>query len=421
LVRILPADAARAVVEREVKQLRRCADEEGGSTWEYYEVMSREAERLGLAAAFRAELIDAWNNGAGDLSAGIVLLRDRKDAELSRTWELVQRHPLLDVNALERAATALAARQNEPRRVIALERIARLEADEPRRVTEWGRALINQGRLQEAKATAEELIARAVFDPEAAAPAAELCAAAGDLEKASELYAAATAADPAVRTPEVHLAYARVLMKLRKLPAARAALKRTSRNRSAALVPAALEYLEATGQLEAGGGELADLGVGPAQWTELRRGCFAKLLGAGKLEGAFILAEQYPQLLGEEQARQLRTSLKDIVSLGRGAALLDQVRMQNAPHLTSETAEMFAALADAELASLQVDSALVHLVKAHELVPARWVIAERLSGLYVERGDLAKAAQTLRAFMAATRDDSDREKAKQSLSRIPSA
>jgi DNA-binding SARP family transcriptional activator len=86
---------------------------------------------------------------------------------------------------------------------------------------------------------------------------------------------------------------------------------------------------------------------------------------------------------------------------------------------TDETAAAFADLAESELASLQIESALVHLQRAHELHPALWRAAEKLAGLYLDGGDARKAAETIKAFLAGAKDDAERAQAQQLLGRIP--
>ena len=68
---------------------------------------------------------------------------------------------------------------------------------------------------------------------------------------------------------------------------------------------------------------------------------------------------------------------------------------------------------------MQVDSALSHLAKAHDLSPAHWPTVDRLVGIYLSRGEPAKAAQVLQSFLAVSKDVGEREKATQLLTRTP--
>jgi hypothetical protein len=236
--------------------------------------------------------------------------------------------------------------------------------------------------------------------------------------KARELYARAVAADPTIRAPEMHLAYVRLLLELREFSAAHSALRSCSRNTSGAIIPVTVEYLKATGHLDSAATEIADLRFSARQWLDLRRAIFSELLGSQKLAAALTLAEENPQIVGDEQSSLLRKNLKEPADFQRAATLLEQVRAQGGD-VAGALADLLAAWAEDELTSLQVDSALAHLAKAHDLSPGKWPIVERLAGLYLDRAEPAKAAQALQSFLAISNDSAERHKATQLLTRIP--
>jgi tetratricopeptide (TPR) repeat protein len=419
LIRLLPADSTRALIEREVRRLRRLADAETVGTAEYYDVMSREADRLKLGSALQSELHDAWNSSRGELAAGIALLGCGTATEVEGIWPQILQHPSLDAGSLARAVSAFEKRGEERRRVEALGHLARIDAEEPRKLGEWGRALGANGRREEALQVAEELAARAVFKPEVLPQAAELFATLNEPKTARELYRKATAADPTARAPEVHIRYTLLLIGMRDFDEAHASLRTCSRNSSAPIVPVILEYLKATDAIGTVA-SIADLTLSARQWLELRRAIFSELLLGGNTAGALKLAEDHPQVFGEEQSRLLRKNIKESRDFERAAALLEGVRAQGGDgDFASELAELLSAWAETELISLQLDKAVVHLAKAQGLAPAKWSIAERLAGLYLDRLEPAKAAQTVKAFLAVSKESGERDKANQLLSRIP--
>ena len=64
------------------------------------------------------------------------------------------------------------------------------------------------------------------------------------------------------------------------------------------------------------------------------------------------------------------------------------------------------------------DGAVAHLRADNELAPSFFAIAERLSELYVKRGEPRQAIQTLEAFLAASKDAGEKDQARLRLARI---
>src|SRR4029453_10767151 len=98
--------------------------------------MSREADRLKLGSALQSELHDAWNSSRGELAAGIALLGCGTATEVEGIWPQILQHPSLDAGSLARAMSAFEKRGEERRRVEALGHLARIDAEEPRKLGE---------------------------------------------------------------------------------------------------------------------------------------------------------------------------------------------------------------------------------------------------------------------------------------------
>ena len=287
--------------------------------------------------------------------------------------------------------------------------LARLEPNEPRHLRQWAK---------QQPMAAEEIAARVVFQADLAPLAAEVFAAIGDGKRAREYYRRALRLDPTARQPESHFAFARILLKDGEYGAARQVLRRAARNPAAECVPVIVELLISTSRLDSFEREIADFPLLAEQWVALRRAVCNAQLDADRFGVALALCEEHPEILDASLARRLREAARAVVTLARCVGVLERALSQGAP-LTDETSAAFADLAESELSSLQVETALVHLQRAHELQPALWRAAEKLAGLYLDGGDARKAAETIKAFLAGTKDDAERAQAQQLLGRIP--
>jgi hypothetical protein len=379
--------------------------------------MQTEAPRLGLAEAHRAQMVRDWNEGRGDLDAGVALLASQTGAAAAATWQQIAQHTALDAVTLGRVVAILDVR--EP--ALALEaagRLARLEANEARHLSAWARRLSAAGRKSAALTVTGELGARAVFQPDLAASAAEAFADLGETSTAREWAARAVRVDPAGRQPEAHFSYARMLLHARESSAARLVLKNVARNPAAAIIPEIVAYLAATGRMESHAAEVADFPLAAEQWTALRRAVAARLLADGNFSAALALAEEYADLLDAALAARLRAGAK--ADYARCAGLFERALAQGAP-LAEETALVFTEWAESALAALQTEEARRYLQRAHELAPALWPAAERLAGLQLDRGEAAQAAATVKAFLDVSKDEAARTQAQQLLARIPVA
>jgi tetratricopeptide (TPR) repeat protein len=415
LLRLLPADADRAVIAREVRRTQRAAEAEPGGGHQFYELMQTEALRLGLGEIHRAQMVRDWNEGRGDLEAGVALLAAQNGAEAATTWRQIAQHAALDAATLSRVV-ALLATQEPALAIEAAGRLARSEANEAKHLGDWARRLSAAGRKGEALTVAGELAARAVFQPELAAAAADAFAGLGEASTARAWAARAVRADPAARQPEVYFSYARMLLQAGEVGSARLVLKNAARNPASAVVPEIVAYLAATRRMEAHAAEVADFPLEAEQRTALRRAVAIRLAEGGNWATALALAEEHPDLLDAALAARLRAGAK--ADYARCAGLFERALAQGAP-LAEETALVFTEWGESALAVLQTEEGRAHFQRAHELAPALWPAAERLAGLQLDRGEAAQAAATLKAFLDASKDEPARTQARQLLARIP--
>jgi thioredoxin-like negative regulator of GroEL len=366
LIQMLPTNAARALVDREVKRLRQLADVEGASTAEYFDLMSKEAERLGVAPTFQKELHESWSDGRGDIAAGVTLLAGASSADLDRIWSQVLKHPALNAPTLVRVIAIFEKRGDDQRRIETLGQLVRLDAEDSRRLSDYGRALAAAGRQPEGYSHRGRARRAGGVQPELVPQAAELYAKhqgagesartlrAGDCRRSDD-----SCARDASRLCAAAPRAARIQLCTRGTPLVQSQQFGSDRAHDRG-VP------QGTGHLDSAAAEIADIQFSARQRLELWRAIFAQLLGSQKVGAALTLAEENPQIMGDEQSSLLRKSLKESADFQRATTLLENVRAQGGEgDLAGALAELLAAWARAELMSLQVDSALAHLAKAH--------------------------------------------------------
>ncbi|MEQ1861390.1 MAG: tetratricopeptide repeat protein [Chthoniobacteraceae bacterium] len=421
LVELLPVNRADAL--REMRRLRQAADGDSQAMSAYFALAQREAKRLEIEPELRDEVIHAWDAGRGDVVAGAAWLawqiRSGERAGAAQTWTQLSAHAGLDFSALQPVLDAFPPDGVPPMRLEILERTARLDAADPKRLAAWARALHSTGDRGKAAAVAGELAARAVFDAGLLGSTAELYLAIGDPTRAVELYQQISAADPAGQKVELHTAYARLLLGQKRFDAARSELRILSRNPAANPVPLIVEFLVASGQLARFESELADFHLPPTALLELRGAVFDAELARGDVAGAVRLAGDYPALLDGNGAPRLCDEARRARQFDAVATVLENALAQGATDLAADLAGLCADWAEAELAALQVESAITHLERAHELRPDHWPAAERLARLRLERQEPQLATKVLNQFIEAATDDAARDKARQLLSRVP--
>jgi Tfp pilus assembly protein PilF len=72
-IQLLPANADRAEIRREVQRLRRYAETEGIDLREFYRFMAGQSKRLATDREFQQDLVKNWASGKGDPNAGVAL------------------------------------------------------------------------------------------------------------------------------------------------------------------------------------------------------------------------------------------------------------------------------------------------------------------------------------------------------------
>jgi tetratricopeptide (TPR) repeat protein len=251
--------------------------------------------------------------------------------------------------------------------------------------------------------------------------AAQTFAELGALDRARALFAEAVSADPTGRIGALHFDYARLLLRQNDFKEARQVLRTVFRNPATADMEVLVAWLSAVGRLEEPDSELAAFALGGQRLIAARHAIFAELEQSGRTRAALSMVEEHPEMLVQNFSARVRTAATGAELFAEAAALFERVMAQsplNATETASELALLYADWAEAELRGLQIDPALEHLKRAHQLRADLWPVAERLSGIHLDRGELVLAAQTLRAFLAASASSPDREKARQLLARI---
>lgn len=425
LVELLPGGVDRAALQLDLRKLRRAAGADPAGLANYFALLQREAPRLGCEAELRDEINRAWEGGRGEVAAGAALLagqvaRGEREAALA-SWKRLLAHPMLDVGALRIVLEVFPAEVWREPRLEALERLARLDAGDAGRLIAWATALHEAGRKPEAMQVAGELAARTVFNGDLLAQAAALFATLGDEEKARQSFAQASALDPAGQKVELHLGFAQLLTRQNRFGEARHELRIVSRNPAARPASALIGYLTASSHLADFEEHLVDFTLSPAVRKEVQSGVFAALLQGGDVAGAVQIAQTYPFLLEGTGPARLRESTRNAQQFEATVVVLENALSQGAKALTPDLAGLLADWAEVELAALQVDSALMHLDRAHELQAGSWRITERLAKLRLERNEPVLATKVLNAFLSIATDPFEVDKARQLLARIPTS
>lgn len=423
LVQLLSPEMDRQVIEREVRRLRQFADSDKNNGAEYFVLMERESARLGVTSIYRDELARSWDAGRGDITAGAALIvrqlqsNDRPGAVL--TWRQLAASALLDASSARRVGEAFGQAGDHEREAEALGKASRLDALDYHSLLPVLRALEAIGHHDQARGIAAELGARSIFSRELLAPTGEAYAELKDVPTAREYYAQAVDADPTTRQPEAHIALARIFLELHEYAASREVLRRAALNPSVDVVAPMIEYLTRSGQLPAGD-EMGEFQLLPNRLLQFQHALVRARLDAGLIEPALQLAEARAGLLDDELHAQIRAAAKKSNAFATVASWLDR-RLAQKGESRSALVALLADWAEAELTSLQVDAAVDHLQRAHELQAGSWRVTERLVELRLQRGEPGLAAKTINAFLAVATDATEKEKARQLLARIPSA
>jgi predicted Zn-dependent protease len=422
-LQLLPADADRAELRREVRRLRRFAVAEQVDMREYYRFMAQQSKRLGIDREFNQDLVKKWDAGKGSSDAGVALFAWQFEnglaAEAETTWAELKRSPGVDPVAARQVTEVLAKTDNRGIETEALGFAARLDPQDYRGLLPWMRSLHALGKTNEATRVAEELAARSVFSVELIAVAAEAFETLGDTSRARALYNEAVAADPTGHRPDAYFALARLFMKLKEFAASRQILRAVARNGAADIVPPLVQYLKKSGRIGESD-ELSDFALSNLHRAELSRAIFIAHLDAGRIAAAVAFGEKNPGVLDASTHAKLRVAVKESGEYDAAISWLERRHTQQAEE-SSALALILFDRAESELASLQVEPAVARLQRAHELKPEIWMIAERLAELRLKRNEPKLATKVLNAFLSVATDSAEKDKARQMIGRIPSS
>jgi tetratricopeptide (TPR) repeat protein len=208
-------------------------------------------------------------------------------------------------------------------------------------------------------------------------------------------------------------------MKLKEFGASRQVLRAAARNGAAEIVPPLLEYLKTSGRINESD-DLSDFALTHDHRTGISRAIFNAHLDAGRVAAAVAFGEKNPDILDASTHAKLRVAQKPSGEYEAAIAWLERRHAQKGEE-SSALALMLFDRAESELASLQVESAVTRLQRAHELKPDLWMIAERLAELRLKRNEPKLAAKALNAFLSVATDPAEKDKARQMLGRIPSS
>ncbi|HEX8295267.1 MAG TPA: hypothetical protein VF593_03140, partial [Chthoniobacteraceae bacterium] len=427
LIELLPMDGQPAAAWREFRRLRALAGEATEFISGYFDLLLVQASRLKLEKECARELEVEWAGGDGLPAAGLALVEwqlsrgDAAAAEATCATLLARAdagetvmHKLVD--ALDKAKRPeLAAK--------AKERLARLTPLNHDASLDLARRLHQVGQTPRSQQVLRELAARAILNDEIAGEVAKAFLEIGLPAEARKLFAEAVAADRSARNYAVHLQYARLLREEKDLAGSRQALISAFRNPANREVGEIVAYLAAANRLEEFERELTAFELAPELRSEVRRVVFKEHETAGRAEAAFAIIGEHPELLEGDLPARMRALAVKSGAFASATALLERGLAESPLEndaITKSLASLYGEWAAVELNALQVDSAMTHLRRGHELRPDDFPVARLLSQLCSERGDRKTAAATLDAFIAATTDAVEREKARQLLRRFRS-
>lgn len=438
IIELLAPDEDPAMIARELRRLRQMAGEETDLLGGYFDLLLREAPRLGMERDMVRELQDDWAAGKGLAAAGAALLEWQLlcAADARKRVSPDGRSPMQ--NESDALCAKLLAREDVPEAVVrriaaslqrhdradlavqAQGRLARLAPLDFSRMIDWARALHGLGRGSEAFAVLDELGWRGVLSDEIAGRVAQTFAELGARDRARAAFAQAVKADPVARQYRTYLDYARLLVAERDFPGAKRLLRTAFRNPSNSECGEIVAVLAAAERLDRFDAEVAELGLDRDRLIAARRALFSHREKAGELAKATALVDEHPEIVNSSICARLRAMAAAAGAFDQVAVLFERLRGQSGETfaIDGELAALYADAAEADLRGLQTDAAIARLRRGHELRPEHFGIAQRLSGLQLERGDRKLAAQTLEEFLAASRDPSEKEKARQLLARV---
>ncbi len=388
------------------------------------------ARERGAKVWLEGELQRAWRAGDGEVVTGEMLVRlyleeDRAE-DLRRVVAEIDSHadlpelPLFaveqDLSSSKYASLALPVAQRLTRRFPQKEAYALARA----------RTCWQAGRPEEARGLLEALDLTFVFRPNIADQISDLYRALGDRAGAREFLTRSVARDPfALRSPQMYLHLAQADIEDKQYDAARRLLLVAYRNPAATDLAPLTGYLAATARLSPDVANRlpgAEFPLDAAGRARLLTAICDQLEKAGQAADARRLALAHPELWSAAPGvvDYLCAQVGADDWPGLAAALEDALRQTSAPSrsLARSLAGVYVRWAAAERPSPgRAPAALLHLARAHELLPDDFSTARLLAEAYLQKKQTGRAAEALRDFLTPAAFPEERAQAQQVLAR----
>ncbi len=408
-------------VRREMKKLRRLADDDSARLGLYFSFAQLHAREFGIEPAVAAELEAAWADGVGLLQAGMVLLSWHLDRGLpagERVLDQLLSRPEINEQTLQILVSPLLTAKRPDLAAKVQQRLVAINPLEDARVVSLIDFLEQAGRRDDSTAALEKWGARASLSDDFAAKVATLWVKLGRPERAEPLFAQVTRA-PFARSAEACLAHARLCLARGDLPAARRLLRHAFRfpaNRSFDDLAA---WAEAAQKLEQAAEVAAEFSLTPAQTLGFHTAIFAAWERKQDPTKAAAHLASLPALLQTGQPGRLRSLAAARSDFAPAAEALRLLSTQATPPLSDEAGReltlLLAAWADADLLANRPAEALLHLTEAHARQPELWWLAEKLAKLHRTNSEPEKAGAVVARFLSVAKDPVERQKAERFL------
>ncbi len=404
-----------------LKRLYNTAAEAGDLLPGYFEALSRQSDG-------EAQLRNAWRDGAGPLAAGGQLLRiafeSQDNAAARRLAEQLAAHPAANEQTFEALRRRAADAGQLQLALLFAEARCRSGVADPEAFRNWAAALQANGDKAGALKVLRDLELRAAMNDGAVPVLARAYSDLGEPALAKRYFAEALRSDPLARNYDAWLRAARVLLADGNTDQARHLLRVAFRNQANREFGELVNFYAATVGIERLPEQVTEFQIKGERLRNLWVEVISHYCRKQEIGKAVAFASEHPDVVASksEARAQLRALAKDSGRFAECVSLFERVLAQSpgdAPEIAPDLAQLLADFAEHDLASADGDSALKHLLRAHDLAPGMFQIVERLGGLLASRGDAFAAQKVLNQFVADCRDPAEREKARELLLRLP--